>query len=218
MLGEFDCVANQIDQDLTQARGITPHHRGDFRGEREEQLDALLMRLEGQRTAGVRNQLKRRKIDLFQGKTPGLDAGEVEDVIDDDEQRLRRRLHRIQVITLLVCEFGIEQQIGHAQHAIHGRADLMTHVRQEVAFGPARSLGGLLRRNQRSRTPVACRRAAEPLPAPLRLRTIRGHASLFATQRLVHLRPQRKPSTSCMSNRPLLRPCKKRAALKEPNA
>ena len=37
-------------------------------------------------------------------------------------------------------EVGVEHQLGHADDAVHGRADLVAHVGQELALGPA---GGL---------------------------------------------------------------------------
>ena len=37
-------------------------------------------------------------------------------------------------------ELGVEQQVGHADDAVHGRADLMAHVGEELALGP---VGGL---------------------------------------------------------------------------
>ena len=37
----------------------------------------------------------------------------------------------------------LEQHLGESQDGAHGRADLVTHVRQEFAFGLAGRLGGL---------------------------------------------------------------------------
>ena len=49
-----------------------------------------------------------------------------------------------QVSALLRCELGATQQFGHADDAIHRRADLMAHIGQERAFGPVGLLGQLL--------------------------------------------------------------------------
>ena len=45
-------------------------------------------------------------------------------------------------------EVGVQGQLGHAEDAVHGRADLVAHVGQELALGPVGRLGRLLRRLQ----------------------------------------------------------------------
>ena len=42
-------------------------------------------------------------------------------------------------------ELGVEHQLGHADHAVHRRADLVAHVGQELALGPIGRLGRLTR-------------------------------------------------------------------------
>ena len=37
-------------------------------------------------------------------------------------------------------EVRIQQQLGHAQHAVHRRAQLVAHARDEVALGAAENL------------------------------------------------------------------------------
>ncbi len=67
----------------------------------------------------------------------GLDLGEVEDVVDDGEQRLPRTAHRVGILALLRGKFRVQQQAGHADYSIHRRADLMAHVGQEFGLVPA---------------------------------------------------------------------------------
>ncbi len=43
---------------------------------------------------------------------------------------------------------GVEHEIGHADDAVHRRADLVAHVRQELALGLVGGLGGVLGRAQ----------------------------------------------------------------------
>ena len=50
----------------------------------------------------------------------------------------------IQEFPLFRRQFAIQHQLDHAQHAIHGRTDLMAHVGQELAFGAAGHLGLIL--------------------------------------------------------------------------
>ena len=64
----------------------------------------------------------------------GLDPGKVEDIVDDREQTLPRTAHGLGILPLLGGQFRIQQQAGHADHAIHRRADLMAHVGQEFGL------------------------------------------------------------------------------------
>ena len=49
-----------------------------------------------------------------------------------------------QVLALLGGEVGVEHELGHADDAVHRRADLVAHVGQELALRAVGRLGGLL--------------------------------------------------------------------------
>ena len=49
----------------------------------------------------------------------------------------------LSVLALLRVEVGLEEQLGHTDHAVHRRADLVTHRRQELALGLVRLFGGV---------------------------------------------------------------------------
>ena len=74
----------------------------------------------------------------------GLDLGEVEHVVDDAEQGVGRRLDRLQVLPLVVGQGRVEGQLGHAEDGVHGGADLVADVGQELALGPVGRLRRLL--------------------------------------------------------------------------
>ena len=59
------------------------------------------------------------------------------------EQRLTRVAHRLRVVALPGVEVGLEQQVRHADDAVHRGADLVAHVREEVRLEPGR-LGRLV--------------------------------------------------------------------------
>ena len=75
--------------------------------------------------------LDRDRIDL---EHPGLDLGEVEDVLDDSQQGVGADLDQVEILTLLRLERGIGQQLGHADDPVHRRPDLVAHVGEELAF------------------------------------------------------------------------------------
>ncbi len=74
----------------------------------------------------------------------GLDLGKVKDVVDDGQQTVCRGLDHPEVLPLLTAEIGIEGQLGHADDAVHGGSDLVAHVGQELALGPAGRFGRFL--------------------------------------------------------------------------
>ena len=72
----------------------------------------------------------------------GLDLREVEDVVDDGEQALSGAGDDVGEAALTGRQLAGGQQFGHDQHAVHRRADLVAHRRQEVGLGSVRILGG----------------------------------------------------------------------------
>ena len=49
--------------------------------------------------------------------------------------------HDFAVLPLLRSKFRVQKQSRHADDAIHGGADFVTHIGQELALGPAGSFG-----------------------------------------------------------------------------
>ena len=47
-------------------------------------------------------------------------------------------------LPLALAELVVEQQLDHAEQPVHGRADLVAHVGQELRLGAAGALGALL--------------------------------------------------------------------------
>ena len=74
-----------------------------------------------------------------------LDLRQVEDVVDDRQQRLRRSERDAHPLALLVGERLLEQQLEHAGDAVHRRADLVAHAGEELRLEP-RALDRLLAR------------------------------------------------------------------------
>ena len=90
-LGELERVAEQIEQDLAHARRIADQHvvgTGIDLGIEREPLGGGL-RLE--RAHDAVDQAGQRERGGLQLEAPGLDLREVEHVVDDAQQRLRRR-------------------------------------------------------------------------------------------------------------------------------
>ena len=84
---------------------------------------------------------RRSKGCVLQVQLAGLDLGEVEDVVDDRQQRVAAGADDLGELALLGAELGVEQQAAHADDAVHGRADLVAHGGQEGALGLVGGLG-----------------------------------------------------------------------------
>ena len=118
-VGELDGVADQIQHDLPQARRVAHEHVRHVLGHVVEQLQALVRGARGQglqRGAERRPKLERDALDL---EPAGFDLGEVEDVVDDRQQGVGRRLHQVQAVALLWRQLAVQDQLGHAEDAVH---------------------------------------------------------------------------------------------------
>ena len=68
-------------------------------------------------------------------KTRGFHFGKIKHVIDDDQQRLRRVIYRVDEQFLFVIKLCVAQQIGHADDAVHGGSDLVRHIGEKGRLG-----------------------------------------------------------------------------------
>lgn len=59
------------------------------------------------------------------GETPGLDLREIEDVVDDREQRAAGTADHVDVFQLSLRQIGFSEQVGDSHDAVHWRADLV---------------------------------------------------------------------------------------------
>ena len=73
--------------------------------------------------------------DFFDFEFAGFDFGEVEDVVDDGEEGFARGADGADEVFLGFVEFGFGEEAGHADDAVHGGADFVRHVGEELAFG-----------------------------------------------------------------------------------
>ena len=142
LLGELDGVADQVDQDLAQPAGVADQRVGDIGGDPAGQLQALGVRRSARVCSVSFHGFAQRERCRVEAELAGLDLGEIEDVVDDRQQRIGRAFHQAEVLALPRRQVGVEGQLGHADDAVHRRADLVAHVGEELALGPAGGQGG----------------------------------------------------------------------------
>ena len=70
-----------------------------------------------------------------------FDLGKVQDVVDHDEQGGAGATDSFGVLLLLGALLRLREQVGHADHPVEGRADLVAHHGEELRLGE----GGVLR-------------------------------------------------------------------------
>ena len=148
-LGELDRIAGEVEQNLAQPRRVADHPRrqalvdiaADFEalclGARPKQLDRLLDK-------GRERERPRREIE-----PAGFDLGEVENLLDQRQQRFPRGFHRFQIGLLLGGQRRVAEQIGHAENAVERRADLVRHHGEKTRLGAVGRLGLIARLGQR---------------------------------------------------------------------
>ena len=136
LLGELHRVGQQVEDDLAQARDVAAiaarHVALEQVGDVEVLLDGA-RRDEVERRLDAVAQVERLRLDVH---AAGLDLREVEDVVDDREQRVARVADRGDVVVLLGVELRVEQEAAHADHGVHRRADLVAHRGEERSSSP----------------------------------------------------------------------------------
>src|SRR6266851_5103764 len=145
VLGEFDCIAHQVEYDLAQPDRVAEQRIGsvgpDFIGE----LQALPVGLERQRFHGVAQALAQRERDGFDLQPPSLDLREIQNVVDDRQKGAARGLHEIKVLALLRRQSRLQGKVGHPDDGVHRSPDFVTHVGQKLRLRHIRRLSRPLR-------------------------------------------------------------------------
>ena len=149
LLGELDGVADEVEQDLPQPARVADQGVGHLRLDLAGQLQPLPVGAEGQRPEGLPQDVPQGEVGAVELELAGLDLGEVEQVVDHLQQGLRRGLDDRQVLALLARQRRVEGELGHAEDGVHGGADLVADVGQELILGPARRLRRVLGPPQR---------------------------------------------------------------------
>ena len=151
---ELDGIVDEIDHDLPQAMVVAHDPSGHVLMDMAGQFQPLLVGADGERFHRVAQAFPEVELLALQHELFGLDLGEVEDIVDHAEQGLARIADGREELALLGRELALEDQFGHADHGVQGRANFMAHVRQEGALGPIGRFGRLFRRPQCFRDPL----------------------------------------------------------------
>ena len=157
LLGELDGIGDIIDEDLAEPQRVADQQEIEPRIDIEDEFEPLGGGLAADQVADPVEDLVRLEFGAFQREFSGLQLREVENVVDDLQEHLRRLLDLRQITALVRRQVGLEQQVREADDGVHRGADLVAHIGEEVGFDPyrrIRQIGGGAHR--RLRLPVLC--------------------------------------------------------------
>ncbi len=108
-----------------------------------DELEAFRVRHQRQRSQHVFHEIDHGEGRGLELQLVRFDLGQVENVVEQRQERRGRGLDRFQALALIGIECRIQRELGHADDAVHRCPNLMTHVGEEFALRPA-SFHGLV--------------------------------------------------------------------------
>ena len=153
---ELDRVADQVRQDLAESQRIADQPIRQVLRQIADQLQALLAGPDSQRLERLVQGRAEAERDGFQLEPAGLDAGEIEDFVEQLQQPVRGFLGRLQVVPDGGVQIRAQGQVGHAQDRRHRRPQLVADVGQELVLGDVGRFGrpGVLLRGFQQADPL----------------------------------------------------------------
>ena len=149
LAGAVDRVADEVPEHLAGPAGVADDVPGQFGPEVDPEGQAPFgcpRRQDAGRFLDHRLEIERNR---FDDQPRRGDPGQIEDVVEDRAEAFAGGVNAPDVLTLLGGEVAVEQEAGHADHAVQRGPELVAHGQQIV--GHSRPLGG------RART-MGCRR------------------------------------------------------------
>src|SRR5581483_3569464 len=138
LLGELDRVRQEVLEDLVQPLRVGGDRRRHVRPrDLDVQLEALVLRERAERPLDVVADVADRDVGDSNVHLPGLDLRQVEDVVDQLEQvgaRLVDRLRELDLLLRQVLLGVLRQQLREDEQRVERRAQLVAHVREELAL------------------------------------------------------------------------------------
>ncbi len=139
--GELDRVADEVDEDLAEFAAVGDDLAGQGGPRREGEGDAFFLRLEGEHLVHRLEEGEELEGLVVPLHLSGLDLREVEDLVDDVEEVLAAVVDDVEGLALLRSQgLVFAKNLGKSDDGVQGRAQLVRHLREEVALGPVGDL------------------------------------------------------------------------------
>ena len=136
LFGKLDRIAHQVYQHLLDPSGVPAQCTRQTRRQVRRERQAARLRLRGQQRQGLVDLLGEVEFRGLDPELAGLDLGEVQDVVDDRQEVCAAGADHPAHLHLLLRQGGVQQQICHAEDAIHRGTDLVAHVGEELRLHP----------------------------------------------------------------------------------
>ena len=120
-------------QRIAEQRALRARRRAD------DELDALVLGRAGKEARALLEHLAEIDRQRLERHFARADLRQIQQVVDDLQQDLRRRADRLREMRLRRRQRRARQQLRHADHAVHRRAQLVAHAIEEVALRRAAS-------------------------------------------------------------------------------
>jgi hypothetical protein len=144
VLGELDRVADQIGEHLANTQRIAEQVAGHIVRGADVQPEPLLGGQLAEQIQQAAQELLHVERRVLQLQLPRVDTALVEDVVQDAEQAAAGAQQLLQIAPGHGLQRAVQGQLGEPQDAVHRRADLVAHLREEPALGQGHGLGRLL--------------------------------------------------------------------------
>ena len=142
---KLECVADQVQNHAVHAVPVAEHHRVPEAVVFHGKGDVLAHHLRLEHVADFVHHFPQVGGPLFQFHLPDFDAAHFEHVVDEGHQVHVRGVNLGQVfLDLLGGRLRFARQVGVADNGIHGRAQVVTHVRKEYGLCLVGFLGNML--------------------------------------------------------------------------
>lgn len=109
--------------------------RGTCRLDKTDQFDVLLFGLGAEDAQAIFDQRIEVELHVVQFYLAGLQLGDVEDFVDQGKQFITCAVDGLHVVALFHRQRRAQQQLGHAEHAVHGGTDFVADLGQELGLG-----------------------------------------------------------------------------------
>ena len=133
--GKLSRVVDEIRKDLRKAQRVAHQHFRNFGIHIDNQLNRPFGNSDFGKRRHLVDDMLQDKLRDFQFLLLGFDFREIQDAVDNPEQRRRRMADTFDKALLAFIQLRFLNQVRHADNRVHRRADFVTHVGQEFALG-----------------------------------------------------------------------------------
>ncbi len=135
-LGELDRVRDEVQEHLAKAHRIALERRRDPRVDPGHELEAAALGALGEQLPDLVDGARQVERDAVDGEHVRLGLAEVEDVVEQTEERIAARADAFSVVPLLGRQVRVEQEPRDPDHAVQQRPDFVAQIGEPLRTKP----------------------------------------------------------------------------------